>query len=314
MNFMQLMKIGFLSVTKNNLIDEILTGGLLDRNLIKVLDKNYLISKIDEITHLSYLPGFSSGISKNDNCEEIINDLNNLKFDTAILQFLDNISLEKFISSYFINNKNYYAYDEKQIAYLNIKDLSEEEILTKMKYENRRIIKKYYYDIKTKFSYEYDNSFHEIYSKRSIEKKYSIFYQFTKEDFYSLSQFKEIKYIGLSYDNEYLGGSFFRIFENKISGKRIDYLLTAINREKAKNLGIRNPSNLILWDAYMYGKKNNVSLFNLGGGIKKDDSLFDYKLNMGATESIFYRLRIINKNYKNANNLLKRINSKNFPR
>lgn len=110
------------------------------------------------------------------------------------------------------------------------------------------------------------------------------FYYFSDEYFKKLLKIiKEFGFI-LTVTNkreEIIGASIFFGYK-----KNLHYHLTAISK-KNEFPGI---NNFLLYNAYLYGKKKNYSICNLGGGItkKETDNLLIFKKSMSNNESKFY--------------------------
>ena len=294
------------------LVDSILSLTNKDNEILKIADNPHILITKNKIKHLAYIPGFSSSFNENADIKKILSDLEALKIDSAIFQFLSKKSVENLIMECEASNIYLTKYDSKQISFINTQE-SIDLILKKLKYENRRLVGKFFHHDLIKFSFNYDRKFFNLYQKRANEKNYTESYIFSKEDFEKLSTFDEIIFISLYFEENFIGGSFFREIYNKNKIIRLDYLLTAIERDKKILKNMRKPSNLILWKAYNYAIDRNIPLVNLGGGITENDSLFNYKINMGGEESFFYRCRMLNKKSKLYPNLMLRLNSINFP-
>ena len=90
----------------------------------------------------------------------------------------------------------------------------------------------------------------------------------------------------------------------------MDYLLSA----NLKNSKIRYGNTLIIWYGIKLAIKNNCSLFNFGGGVTENDSLFNFKLSFGTQKKLIAGCRVINrKNLNKRNNLTNMLKNYTFP-
>ncbi len=124
----------------------------------------------------------------------------------------------------------------------------------------------------------------ETMKKNKASERYFFNFEFIKDHFDLLNA-------RLIYCEDFSGelGSAAIILESPNS---ISYHLGASNY-KFKN----SPLRLILWESIKFGKDKGYEFFNLGGGLKKNDSLFKFKSGFSNITSKFYIGKIIfNKN------------------
>ena len=301
-------------VTRNNKdIDIILSNSLIKKSEhILISDQSYFISKKKNLNHLTYPPGFGSSFTSTEQISDIIASLDSNPIDTAYLMFFDKTAAEKFGEIY---NKNllfkHTLLNYKTILTLDLFGKNELDILKSFERSTIQIIKS-----KSKLENvdynvlnNYDPRFYDLYNKLSKIKKFSDTYLYSENDFKNLGKMGNIFFFGLEFNKVLIGGSFFRIVLTP-KGKRMDYLLSA----NLKNSKIRYGNTLIIWYGIKLAIKNNCSLFNFGGGVTENDSLFNFKLSFGTQKKLIAGCRVINrKNLNKRNNLTNMLKNYTFP-
>ncbi len=118
--------------------------------------------------------------------------------------------------------------------------------------------------------------------KNQASQKYYFSKEFIKNHFKS-----KCLYIECKNNNEIIGAISLFLIGSKI----MHYHLSATN------YNVKNPpSRAILWHAIEWAKKKGLKWFHLGGGVGKEDNLFNFKKGFSKTYFMFYIGRIVHNN------------------
>ncbi|MEA3352859.1 MAG: hypothetical protein U9Q33_03445 [Campylobacterota bacterium] len=150
--------------------------------------------------------------------------------------------------------------------------LSKEEIYSNKKRDARQRLRKALKNIKVNITEDIvSEEFYQNYARISEENDFSEKYKFSLEQFNGFSSIKGIKYLELRSEGDFVAGGFFGL-----NHKEIDYLYAAGSERFRDNI------RLLLWIAIEYFKDKGYEKLFLGGGIKEDDSLAEFKSRMGT--------------------------------
>jgi serine/alanine adding enzyme len=116
--------------------------------------------------------------------------------------------------------------------------------------------------------------------KNKASKKYYFKIEFIEDHFKLLNSLL----IEVRYHDSVIGTSIF-IYGNNI----VHYHLSGASQDFK---GVY-PTDLILWEAIKWAKKNKFMVFHLGGGINKNDGLFNFKKGFSDEQRPFYTGKII---------------------
>lgn len=295
---MFLRKKGCIAVTRPDFeIDYLLSKIRANQSLVSVSSYPYILGPKDGLMHLAYVPGFSSGFVDTCNTREIIHNLNEIVFDTAILMFLDVRALNEFKDLH-LKDKSASQIKEIERAYVTL-DLNEKScdcILAGMEKGVRQKALssgREYCVINT-----YSDDFHVLYNALSESKNFSDTYKFSESDFKLLSTMKDIFFVGIIFEDDLVAGSFFRILRRD-GVARVDYLLSATHSAAGSIWSVK-----VLWEAIKLAKELNCVSFNFGGGVNDGDSLERFKLAFGGSKQSFYALRMLSPESSQFNRLI----------
>lgn len=113
--------------------------------------------------------------------------------------------------------------------------------------------------------------FSRCYAEIAADKAFPPSYVFSEHDFRALQQVPGIDYLELRSAGAYLSGGFFAAHNGEV-----DYLFGANSRAKEDTI------RLLVWEAIRHFKARGAHRLCLGGGIREEDSLAQYKLRFGS--------------------------------
>jgi len=278
-------------INSNNKIDTILSAQCNSRRLLSVGNRNYILSIINQYSHLYSIPGFSSAFDSNSDVNKIASDLDMIDFETGYLQFFDYPLCKKFCEIYNAK-KSFIKIQQRETIFLDIKNKDKLCILQNFKKGTKQKAKSETQGYQ--FVYSYTSDFFDLYSNLAFVKSFSSVYCYTKKNLLDLSKSKNIYFIGIKVNDELIAGSFFRKIDF-FSNIRFDYLLSATKMGSSSKWIVK-----VLWEAIKFAIDLDCDIFNFGGGTKEKDSLHFFKLSFGSYQKKFYTCRLINRNANNA--------------
>ena len=127
------------------------------------------------------------------------------------------------------------------------------------------------------------DAFYELYIDTMKRNKAKMSYFFSREFFDHVFQLlnRDVQLFGARYGEQIIAASLF-LFNKK--GGLAHYYLSGADA----NFLSLCPNNLLLYDVILWAKEQGYKIFNLGGGYKPDDSLFQFKASFSKTTADFY--------------------------